>query len=94
MAPDPELRPLLLALLTLNLLRGPAPSQAFSIETQNPTIFEGDADAQFGYRVVQMRSNGSSWLVVSAPLAGNGTGALYRCSYHGGACEPIPLPGK
>ncbi|CAM5117717.1 unnamed protein product [Eretmochelys imbricata] len=92
MAPDPELRPLLLALLTLNLLRGPAPSQAFSIETQNPTVFEGDADAQFGYRVVQMRSNGSSWLVVSAPLAGNGTGALYRCSYHGGACEPIPLP--
>ncbi|XP_030403674.1 integrin alpha-X-like isoform X2 [Gopherus evgoodei] len=92
MAPDPELRPLLVALLTLNLLRGPAPSQAFSIETHNATVFEGDADAQFGYRVVQMRSNDSSWLVVSAPLAGNGTGALYRCSYHEGACQPVPLP--
>ncbi|XP_050812632.1 integrin alpha-X-like isoform X2 [Gopherus flavomarginatus] len=92
MAPDPELRPLLVALLTLNLLRGPARSQAFSIETHNATVFEGDADAQFGYRVVQMRSNDSSWLVVSAPLAGNGTGALYRCSYHEGACQPVPLP--
>ncbi|XP_044872251.1 integrin alpha-X-like [Mauremys mutica] len=92
MAPDPELRLLLVALLTLNLLPGPAPSQAFSIETHNATVFEGDADAQFGYRVVQMRSNDSSWLVVSAPLAGNGTGALYRCSYHAGACQPVPLP--
>ncbi|XP_065447043.1 integrin alpha-L-like [Chrysemys picta bellii] len=92
MAPDPELRPLLVALLTLNLLRGLAPSQAFSIETHNATVFEGDADVQFGYRVVQMRSNDSSWLVVSAPLAGNGTGALYRCSYHAETCQPIPLP--
>ncbi|XP_067421838.1 integrin alpha-L [Emydura macquarii macquarii] len=84
--------PLLVAVGVLSLLRGAPPSRAFTIETQNVTIFEGDADEQFGYRVVQMRSEGSSWLVVSAPLAGNRTGALYRCSYEGMTCQPIPLP--
>ncbi|XP_074854476.1 integrin alpha-L isoform X2 [Carettochelys insculpta] len=91
-APTSEMQLLLTALMASNLLQGPAPAQAFSIETHNATVFEGDAEAQFGYRVVPVHSNGSSWLVVSAPLGGNGTGSLYRCSYHGGTCQPIPLP--
>ncbi|XP_075784881.1 integrin alpha-L isoform X2 [Pelodiscus sinensis] len=92
MAPASEMQTLLLALATLGLLQGPAPSQAFSIETQRPTVFQGDAAAQFGYRLVPTRMSGSPWLVVSAPLGGNGTGSLYRCSYPEGTCQPIPLP--
>uniref|UniRef100_A0A8C8VH17 VWFA domain-containing protein n=1 Tax=Pelusios castaneus TaxID=367368 RepID=A0A8C8VH17_9SAUR len=91
MAPATEWQ-LFMAVAMLILLQGAPPSWAFTIEDQKVTIFTGDAGAQFGYRVIQMRSNASSWMVVSAPLAGNGTGALYRCSYQEEACQPILLP--
>ncbi|XP_053117542.1 integrin alpha-X-like isoform X2 [Hemicordylus capensis] len=54
-------------------------------------IFKGDAAAQFGYRVIQTKSNSASWLVVSAPLQNNGTGSLSRCSYDTGKCQPVLL---
>ncbi|XP_025024973.1 integrin alpha-D-like [Python bivittatus] len=65
---------------------------AFSlIDTEAPVIFHGEKADQFGYRVVQTKSGGTSWLVASAPLAGNRTGSLFRCSYDTQKCQPIVL---
>ncbi|XP_061446539.1 integrin alpha-X-like [Rhineura floridana] len=61
------------------------------IDTETPVLFQGDKAAQFGYRVVQTRANGIPWLVVSAPLSGNRTGSLFRCSYDTEKCQPVVL---
>uniref|UniRef100_A0A8D0H418 VWFA domain-containing protein n=1 Tax=Sphenodon punctatus TaxID=8508 RepID=A0A8D0H418_SPHPU len=66
-------------------------SGAFNIDTETPALFQGDPTAWFGYRVLQAKSNGSTWLVVSAPLWENRTGSLYRCAYNTETCERLPL---
>ncbi|XP_078509003.1 integrin alpha-M-like [Lissotriton helveticus] len=81
---------LLLPLAPVFLLCG-----AFNIDTENPTRFQGDGKSYFGFRVIQVKADNTSWVVVSAPLTGGDsrqkTGALYRCSYIQEACEPIPV---
>ncbi|XP_026538092.1 integrin alpha-X-like [Notechis scutatus] len=63
---------------------------AFSlIDFEAPVIFRGEEADQFGYRVVQTKFDGNSWLVVSAPFAGNRTGSLFQCSYDSQRCQPI-----
>ncbi|KAJ7314092.1 hypothetical protein JRQ81_006027 [Phrynocephalus forsythii] len=62
------------------------------IDTEAPVIFKGNKADQFGYRVIQTRSNGASWLIASAPLSDNRTGSLFRCSYDTEKCQPIILP--
>ncbi|KAJ6653428.1 hypothetical protein lerEdw1_009329 [Lerista edwardsae] len=69
-------------------------SSAFSIDTKTSTVFKGDLAAQFGYRVVQTKFNGVPWLVVSAPLAHNRTGSLFRCSYDSETCQPLLQSSK
>ncbi|XP_053219442.1 integrin alpha-X-like isoform X1 [Podarcis raffonei] len=62
------------------------------IDTETPVFFQGDKAPQFGYRVVQTRADdGTSWLVVSAPMSGNRTGSLFRCSYDTEKCQPVVL---
>ncbi|XP_069100460.1 integrin alpha-M-like isoform X2 [Pleurodeles waltl] len=81
---------LLLPLAPVFLLCG-----AFNIDTDNPTRFQGDTKGYFGFKVIQLKANNASWVVVSAPLAGGDTlqksGAIYRCSYIEEACKPIPV---
>ncbi|KAK9397610.1 integrin alpha-M-like [Crotalus adamanteus] len=65
---------------------------AFSVfDFEAPVIFLGEKTDQFGYRVIQTRSGGTSWLVVSAPFANNRTGSLFRCSYDTQKCQSIVL---
>uniref|UniRef100_A0A670JEC3 Uncharacterized protein n=1 Tax=Podarcis muralis TaxID=64176 RepID=A0A670JEC3_PODMU len=74
-------------------VRGSAVSSDFNIiDTETPVFFRGDKASQFGYRVVQTRADdGTSWLVVSAPMSGNRTGSLFRCSYDTEKCQPVVL---
>nr|XP_056720205.1 integrin alpha-X-like [Euleptes europaea] len=67
-------------------------SSAFSIDAGTQVIFGGDAAAQFGYRVAQIRANGTPWLIVSAPLSRNQTETLFRCSYETEQCQPLQVP--
>ncbi|XP_054850830.1 integrin alpha-M-like isoform X2 [Eublepharis macularius] len=67
-------------------------TSAFSIDTKTQVIFGGETAAQFGYRVVQIRSNGVPWLIVSAPLLRNQTETLFRCSYDTEQCQPLQVP--
>ncbi|XP_029138901.1 integrin alpha-X-like [Protobothrops mucrosquamatus] len=65
---------------------------SFSLfDFEAPVIFLGEKTDQFGYRVIQTRSGGTSWLVVSAPFANNRTGSLFRCSYDTQKCQSIVL---
>ncbi|XP_059499102.1 integrin alpha-X-like isoform X3 [Stegostoma tigrinum] len=45
--------------------------------------------------VAQFRSSTETWIVVSAPLevneTGTRTGRIYKCSYTGGQCHPLPV---
>ncbi|XP_069507766.1 integrin alpha-X-like [Ambystoma mexicanum] len=69
--------------------------RAFNIDTENPTRFDGNENGHFGYRVIHLKADNTSWVVISAPLAeddsGRRTGALYRCSYSQEACESLPV---
>ncbi|XP_077170637.1 integrin alpha-X-like isoform X2 [Paroedura picta] len=67
-------------------------ASSFSIDTETQVIFGGDAAAQFGYRVAQIRSKSTPWLIVSAPLTRNQTETLFRCAYATGQCRPLQVP--
>ncbi|XP_060112805.1 integrin alpha-X-like [Heteronotia binoei] len=92
MEPPMNMKLILKAALLLYGAWGFPLSSAFSIDTETPVIFGGDAAAQFGYRVVQIRSNSVPWLIVSAPLMRNNTEALFRCSYDTEQCQPLQVP--
>ncbi|XP_036389074.1 integrin alpha-D [Megalops cyprinoides] len=54
-------------------------SMAFNIDDINTKIYSGDDKGFFGYRALQYKSE-KKWIIVSAPLEGNGTGGIYKCS--------------
>ncbi|KAG7492994.1 hypothetical protein MATL_G00021190 [Megalops atlanticus] len=53
-------------------------SMAFNIDDINTKIYSGDDKGFFGYRALQYKSE-EKWIIVSAPLEGNGTGGIYKC---------------
>uniref|UniRef100_UPI00398EE7F8 integrin alpha-11-like n=1 Tax=Pristiophorus japonicus TaxID=55135 RepID=UPI00398EE7F8 len=71
-------------------------ANSFNIDTSKPDIIQGNADAYFGYRVLQFGAGSNPGIIVSAPLERNGsrniTGAIYKCDSQSQACEPIPIP--
>ncbi|XP_018606218.2 integrin alpha-M [Scleropages formosus] len=75
------------SLLTCFMLLAPL-SMEFSIDDKNPKIFSTD-EPDFGYKVLQYRSEQEKWIVASAPLGNNGTGKVYKCAKD--ACEPLHL---
>ncbi|XP_066577201.1 integrin alpha-X [Amia ocellicauda] len=76
--------------ITVYLLAELGRSTAFNLETENFTKFDGDSE-WFGYNVRQMDSGNGKWVIVSAPLQGNGS--LFRCSYNSSSCSRITVPG-
>ncbi|XP_060548808.1 integrin alpha-X-like [Pantherophis guttatus] len=92
MGPITEVKLFYQAVILLCLGCGLQCFSAFNlIDFEAPVIFLGEETDQFGYRVIQTKSNGNSWLVVSAPYAGNRTGSLFQCSYDTQRCQPIVL---
>ncbi|XP_062342329.1 integrin alpha-X-like [Osmerus eperlanus] len=65
---------------------------AFNLDIDRPRLFKNtDARSSFGYRVCHF---GPAWdrsVLVTAPFLANGTGGLYRCSYHSGRCDAVPV---
>nr|XP_023652706.1 integrin alpha-11-like [Paramormyrops kingsleyae] len=60
----------------------------FSIDTQNPRLIPGSAEAQFGYTVQQHEAGGQKWLLVGAPFETSGqhqTGDVYKCAVDEGS---------
>ncbi|XP_015261862.1 PREDICTED: integrin alpha-X-like [Gekko japonicus] len=92
MEPTTKMKLILKAALLLYSAWGFPLSSTFSIDTETQVIFGGDAAAQFGYRVVQIRANSRPWLIVSAPLLPNHTETLFRCSYDTEQCQPFQVP--
>ncbi|XP_074385544.1 integrin alpha-10 isoform X9 [Zonotrichia albicollis] len=68
------MRGLLLALILL-----PGVAEGFNIDVGTPRVFQGPAESQFGYRVLQWGSGGDKGLLVGAPWDGEGRGDIYRC---------------
>ncbi|XP_064588714.1 integrin alpha-10 isoform X2 [Zonotrichia leucophrys gambelii] len=68
------MRGLLLALILL-----PGVAEGFNIDVGTPRVFQGPAESQFGYRVLQWGSGGDKGLLVGAPWDGDGRGDIYRC---------------
>ncbi|XP_070585916.1 integrin alpha-X-like [Erythrolamprus reginae] len=92
MGPITEVKPFYHAVILLCLGCGLPCFSAFNlIDFEAPVIFLGEETEQFGYRVVQTKSDGNSWLIVSAPFAGNRTGSLFQCSYDTQRCQPVVL---
>uniref|UniRef100_A0A8C4RU05 Integrin, alpha 10 n=1 Tax=Erpetoichthys calabaricus TaxID=27687 RepID=A0A8C4RU05_ERPCA len=54
----------------------------FNIDIRSPRIFNGPADALFGFKVLQHEADGQKWMLVGAPWDGpanNRQGDIYKC---------------
>ncbi|XP_039619185.1 integrin alpha-10 [Polypterus senegalus] len=54
----------------------------FNIDIKSPRIFNGPADALFGFKVLQHEADGQKWMLVGAPWDGpanNRQGDIYKC---------------
>ncbi|NWT60206.1 ITA10 protein, partial [Erythrocercus mccallii] len=58
----------------------PGLCEGFNIDVGHLRVFQGPPESQFGYRVLQWGGDGDKWLLVGAPLDGNGQGDIYKCS--------------
>ncbi|KAL0993756.1 hypothetical protein UPYG_G00113270 [Umbra pygmaea] len=66
----------------------------FSFDILYPRILPfSDAAGHFGHRVCHFGSTqgNNSSVLVTAPLQDNGTGQVYRCSYHSNSCEALRI---
>ncbi|XP_064258015.1 integrin alpha-X-like [Passer domesticus] len=83
-----ELRALLgTAALCLSL------SLSLSLDLEAPALFRGDPGGGFGASVAQLGTGSSGWLLVGAPLARGGSGAVFGCAFGSGECRDIPVTG-
>ncbi|NWV01306.1 ITA10 protein, partial [Upupa epops] len=57
----------------------PGLCRGFNVDVRQPQIFQGPAEAQFGYRVLQRGGNREKWLLVGAPWDGERQGDIYKC---------------
>ncbi|XP_068033956.1 integrin alpha-D-like, partial [Anomalospiza imberbis] len=76
----------LLALLGTALLAG-------ALDLESPQVFPGVPGGGFGASVAQFGTGESGWLLVGAPLEGNGSGAVYGCAFGSATCRKLPVPG-
>lgn len=68
-------------------------SLAFNIDLRRPEIYDGDPDDFFGFKVLQVGSKRNKGIIVTAPLFGNGSGAVYRREQNRKALPPFsPKP--
>ncbi|XP_064494312.1 LOW QUALITY PROTEIN: integrin alpha-10 [Pseudopipra pipra] len=61
------------------LLLLPGLCAGFNIDVENPRVFRGPPESQFGYRVLQWGDDGDRGLLVGAPWDGDGQGDVYKC---------------
>ncbi|XP_072702701.1 integrin alpha-10 isoform X2 [Ciconia boyciana] len=85
------------------LLLLPGLCVGFNVDVRRPWLFQGPAEAQFGYKVLQRAGGGEKWLLVGAPWDGDRQGDVYRCRVgppnatcakaNLGSSAPWPSPG-
>ncbi|XP_010868719.2 integrin alpha-X isoform X1 [Esox lucius] len=67
----------------------------FSFDIRYPKTFSTSTEAgsHFGHRVCHFgpTQGYNTSILVTAPLQDNGTGVVYRCSYHSTTCEALPI---
>ncbi|XP_063058288.1 integrin alpha-M-like [Engraulis encrasicolus] len=76
-------------ILVVGLLQA-ALTWGFNLETSNPSVFLQSRESYFGYQVCHFGAEHSNSVLVTSPLHGNGTGAIYKCPYKG-QCELLPM---
>ncbi|KAJ7996153.1 hypothetical protein DPEC_G00234110 [Dallia pectoralis] len=80
----------------LGLLQLATLTSGFSFDTRHPRTFSTSEGGRshFGHRVCHFgpTQGDNSRVLVTAPLQDNGTGGVYRCSYHSNTCEALPIP--
>ncbi|XP_074854395.1 integrin alpha-L-like [Carettochelys insculpta] len=89
MARTPCALHLLLRLLFVSPLNGPAPTLGYNIDSTHPKVLAPNASKNFGYQVLQSKDES---LLVGAPGDQNTTGQLYWCNVKSDDCQAIALP--
>nr|XP_054510271.1 integrin alpha-D-like [Agelaius phoeniceus] len=74
-------------------LLGTAALSCWGLDLETPTVFRGDPRSGFGASVAQFGSGKTGRLLVGAPRAGGGSGAVFGCSFGSGNCQKIPISG-
>ncbi|MBN3292954.1 ITA10 protein, partial [Polypterus senegalus] len=68
--------------MSVNLTKYSLTCTCFNIDIKSPRIFNGPADALFGFKVLQHEADGQKWMLVGAPWDGpanNRQGDIYKC---------------
>ncbi|XP_064593512.1 integrin alpha-X-like [Zonotrichia leucophrys gambelii] len=74
-------------------LLGTAALAGAGLDLETPAVFRGDPGGAFGASVAQLGSGSAGWLLVGAPHAGGGSGAVFGCKFGSENCEKIQISG-
>nr|XP_041575499.1 integrin alpha-M-like [Taeniopygia guttata] len=64
-----------------------------ALDLESPEVFPGGSGSGFGVSVAGVGGGDRSWLLVGAPHAGSGSGAVFSCTFGSGTCRKLPLTG-
>ncbi|KAJ8284549.1 hypothetical protein COCON_G00033990 [Conger conger] len=85
--------PLPLISLSISLAAIVSLSVTFTIDDINTKNFTGDTEetGYFGYKALQYMHGKEKWVIASAPMFGNGSGTIYKCSPKKTHCEHFQM---